>query len=229
MYFTEEHQPAQIVNIYPQASDIFKKLQIDFCCGGDIPLKEQFAKNGINGADVITTLNERYKVWKEAGNVAKDWGEVPLDELVEYIVSHHHAYIKEELEPLGQFVTRVANVHGQDQPHLRELHDLYFAFKVEMEEHTEKEENEVFPLIKQYVKNGDEELLEKIRIANGGLEEEHNVTGDLLKRMREITNGFQIPPVACVTYEMTYNRLAQLEADTFQHVHLENNILFKRL
>src|SRR5690625_2936188 len=119
MHFTKEHTPAHIVNIYPQASDLFTQNQIDFCCGGDVPLKENFSHNDINGDDIITVLNERYEKWKDAGNKAKNWYEVPIDELVDYIVNHHHSYIKEELEPLGQFVTRINHVHGDDQPHLR--------------------------------------------------------------------------------------------------------------
>ncbi|MEI3614002.1 hypothetical protein [Pseudogracilibacillus sp. SO30301A] len=47
--------------------------------------------------------------------------------------------------------------------------------------------------------------------------------------MREIINGFQAPPGACGSYHITYDRLVELETDIFQHVHLENNILFKRL
>lgn len=69
----------------------------------------------------------------------------------------------------------------------------------------------------------------KIRIANGELEEEHDVTGDILKEMREIANDYTLPAHACDTYRVTYARLEQLEQETFAHVHLENNILFKKL
>lgn len=78
-------------------------------------------------------------------------------------------------------------------------------------------------------KNPSDELLQKIRVANGDLEDEHDATGDLIKQMRSITNGFEIPVDACGSYRMTYARLAELEENTFQHIHLENNILFKRL
>src|SRR5699024_1556050 len=120
-------------------------------------------------------------------------------------------------------------IYGKNHPHLKELHRLYNQFKLDMEEHSIKEEEEVFPLIKEYEENPSNELLEQIHTANGGLENEHDASGDILKRMREITNGFQPPSDACNSYRITYARLAELENDTFQHIHLENHVLFKQL
>jgi len=227
--FTAENTPAYIVKMYPQASDLFKVHMIDFCCGGDKPLQETFEEKQMDGEAILSELNANYEKWQQAGNEVKDWDAVPLDELVDHIVYHHHAYLKEELPALGEFVTKIFRVHGGQHPHLKDLHRVYNEFRVEMEEHTIKEESEVFPLIKEYVANPSDELLEKIRVANGGLEDEHDAAGDLLKKMRVITNGFETPPGACGSYHITYDRLAELETDTFQHVHLENNILFKRL
>ncbi|MED4476011.1 MULTISPECIES: hemerythrin domain-containing protein [Bacillaceae] len=98
-----------------------------------------------------------------------------------------------------------------------------------MKQHTIKENNEVFPLIKEYEANQSKELLEKIRVANGGLEDEHNAVGNLLKEMRIITGDFLPPADACGSYQITYACLAESEEDTFQRIHLENNILFSRL
>ena len=229
MSLTAENTPAYIVKMYPQASDLFKENKIDFCCGGDVSLKNQFEKNNLDGKAILAELNESYDRWQKDGNEAKDWDAVPIDELVDHITYHHHEYLKQELPALGEFVTKIFRVHGTDHPHLKELHKVFNEFKTEMEEHTIKEDTEVFPLIKEYEKNPSEELLEKIRIANGGLEDDHDAVGELLKRMREITNDFTPPADACNSYRITYARLAEMEADTFQHIHLENNVLFKNL
>ncbi|WP_010530372.1 hemerythrin domain-containing protein [Lentibacillus jeotgali] len=74
-----------------------------------------------------------------------------------------------------------------------------------------------------------EELLAQIHTVNGDLENEHDASGGILKRIREITDGFQPPSDACNSYRITYARLAELENDTFQHIHLENHVLFKQL
>lgn len=43
-----------------------------------------------------------------------------------------------------------------------------------------------------------------------------------------MTNDFTPPEGACGTYRLVYQRLEALESDLFEHIHLENNILFPR-
>ncbi len=226
--FTAESKPADIIKVYPKASDLFKAHRIDFCCGGDKALQESFDEKGLNGEEILSTLNSTYEEWSKEDNNVVDWDQVPVPELIDHIIYHHHAYLRQELPALREFVTRVFQRHGMDQPHLRDLYRLYNEFQMEMEEHSLKEEAEVFPLMKEYSDNPSQELLEKIKLANGNLEDEHNVAGDLLKKMRTITNGFEPPLHACGTYRVAYARLEELEEETFQHVHLENNVLFKK-
>src|SRR5699024_1064482 len=115
------------------------------------------------------------------------------------------------------YVTRIFRVHGRQHAHLKTLYRLFHSFKMEMEEHSIKEETEVFPLIKAYVQSEDAELLKQIKEANEELEAEHDVAGDLLKEIREVTNNFRLPADACGSYQITYDRLKSLEADTMQH------------
>lgn len=227
--FNSKHTPAEIVKVFPKASDLFKIHQIDFCCGGDRPLKEAIAENSsIDENSFLLKLNTEFNKWKKEDHDVIDWDSRPSSELVDHITHTHHAYLMEELPALGEFVTRIFRVHGADQPHLKDLHRLYNEFKTEMEEHTIKEDQEVFPLIKAYEQQPSEKLLKDIQVANGDLEDEHDKAGDLLKEMRRITNGFTTPEGACGSYHITYDRLAEMEDNTFEHIHLENNILFKQ-
>jgi regulator of cell morphogenesis and NO signaling len=57
-------------------------------------------------------------------------------------------------------------------------------------------------------------------------EAEHEAAGDILKEMRKITDDFKVPADGCTTYTLTYKKLEELESDLFEHIHLENNILF---
>ena len=59
-------------------------------------------------------------------------------------------------------------------------------------------------------------------------ENEHDSAGDILKELRKITHDYSVPKDGCSTYFKTFDKLQELEADLFQHIHLENNILFKR-
>lgn len=226
---TSKQSPAEVVRLFPKASDIFTLHHIDFCCGGKQSLKNVFTDQQLDEAAVLKELNDGYIAWKEAGDEAIDWMAKSYSEIIDEIMYNYHKKLKEELPLIDPLVTKIFHVHGVASPHLRRLYRLFQEFKMEMTEHSVKEEQEVFPLILQYEQQPSEALLQKIRIANGELEEEHDVTGDILKEMREITNDYTLPEHACDTYRVTYARLEQLEQETFAHVHLENNILFKKL
>lgn len=226
--FNIDHTPAEIVRLFPKASDLFKENKIDFCCGGDKPLRETLAKKQvINEGELLQVLNDAYADWKEAGNKEVDWEQVSRTELIDHIMRNHHQYLHQELDPLSQFVTKIYRVHGQANPHLKQLHRLYHQFKADMEAHLVEEETQLFPLVRQYEDSGEPDIAEKIEVLNKDMEEEHQAAGDLLKEMREITNDFVPPEGACNSYRITYARLADLESNTFEHIHLENNILFK--
>lgn len=79
-----------------------------------------------------------------------------------------------------------------------------------------------------YTNNPTEEGLAELHETLRDLESEHDAAGDILRKMRSITDDFTPPGHACTTYRLTYARLEELESMTFEHVHLENNILFPR-
>ncbi len=92
-----------------------------------------------------------------------------------------------------------------------------------------KEEEILFPMIKEYEGKPSKELINKIRTSIQETEDEHDTSGDVLKELRKITQEYKVPEDGCGSYSMTFEKLQELEADLFQHIHLENNILFKQL
>lgn len=144
------------------------------------------------------------------------------------MIHKHHRYLNEELPQLSPYVTKVLRVHGADQPHLAKIHKLFHELKMELEQHLIKEETEDFPLILEFEKNPTDENYAKLRKVVDELENEHNHAGNIIKELRKVTNDFTPPEGACGTYRLVYNRLEALESDLFEHIHLENNILFPR-
>ena len=49
-----------------------------------------------------------------------------------------------------------------------------------------------------------------------------------LRRLRELTNAYEVPAEACNTWRALWHGLAALEESLHRHIHLENNILFPR-
>jgi regulator of cell morphogenesis and NO signaling len=57
---------------------------------------------------------------------------------------------------------------------------------------------------------------------------EHEEVGEILAKMREVTNDYTLPAEACPSFTALYHRLRAFERDLHQHIHLENNLLFPR-
>ena len=60
------------------------------------------------------------------------------------------------------------------------------------------------------------------------LEIEHEEAGDELRTFRDMTNVYQLPEDACNSYQYLFEKLKEYENDLFNHIHLENNILFPK-
>ncbi len=227
--FSGSDKVGEIVAVYPGASNLFKANSIDFCCGGNRTLESVLRKQGIEEGGFLAELNESYEAAGKRAGQEVDWLSEPSTELIEHVVSTHHAYIQKELPLLSEFTTKVLRVHGQEQGAvLSGLHRLFHTMKLELEQHLISEEEQIFPLIRQYEREPSEELRAQIASVIEQLESEHSGVGELLKQMRAITQNYTLPEGACRTYTLTYQKLELLEEDLFRHIHLENHILFPR-
>lgn len=210
----------------PAAIRIFEKFRIDYCCGGMTPLTEACTAAGVSIDQFLTEL-EGSAVAPDAGI---DWTKTTLVELHSYIVATYHVHGREELETLGMMATKVLSVHGERHPELQTVSRLVTALQQDMLPHMVKEEMVLFPYVAS---------LEEDEVAGpscfGSIENpirvmlyEHEAVGDLLAELRRVTSNFQVPDDGCFSYRELYRRLAEFEAETHQHIHLENNIYFPR-
>ncbi|GBG11727.1 iron-sulfur cluster repair di-iron protein [Paenibacillus agaridevorans] len=224
-----EQRVGDIVAQYTQASNVFKELGIDFCCGGKQTLSDAVRKRRLDEEEVLFQLNKVCTESRPAWPL--DWKQDArkLTKLTEHIILQHHDFLRTELPVLRDFVNKVARVHGEVHPELKELQVLYHQLSAELLEHLNKEEQQLFPAIRKAEEEGSASaLLAALQILDT-LEAEHDEAGDLLSRMRETTKGYMLPEEACMTYTITFRKLEELESDMFTHVHLENNLLFPAL
>lgn len=222
-----ETNVSEIVKEVPQTGDLFRKLRIDFCCGGKVPLRTAAIDQQLDPDEVLEEVRAIQCKQTEYQQMLP----TSLDEkaLIDYIQTKHHAYLREELPSLTPYITKVSKVHGENHPHLVRVKEIFTVLKRELIDHTDDEDNVVFPLINQFIGNPTEEHAEQLKPHVLELEEEHENAGNLLKELRVITDNFTPPESACGTFRLVYQRLEQLEKDTFEHIHLENNILFENV
>lgn len=224
---TLETNVSDIVKQIPQTGDLFRKLRIDFCCGGKVPLQAAALEKKLDPSEVFKKVKEMELRQLQFQDIIP----TSLDEkeLIHRIQKKHHAFLREELPALSPYITKISKVHGEKHPHLLRVHEILFHLKRELLDHTEDEDNVVFPLIMQFLSKPTKENAEQLIPHVFELEQEHENAGTLLKELREIKNNSTAPEGACGTYQLVYKRIEYLEKDKYEHVHLENNILFENV
>ena len=213
-----------IVAREPQAMDVFKHYGIDFCCGGNRPLIEAINEQSLDPNEVLDKLESI----KPQPKLDRNFNAMSNTKLVDYIVQTHHQFLYKILPELSELTTKILRVHCRNHgDSLFKIHSLFHQLKADLEQHLIKEEELLFPLIKDMEKNPDNSSFINRYLTES--EEEHELAGKILKELRQITDDYQPPADACTTYQLTFQKIEELEVDLFQHIHLENNILFKRL
>ena len=165
-----------------------------------------------------------------------DWTTAGLDALMRHIVNRHHEYLRKELPLIERFVIRLRENRGRtDANTLAPLQKVFHFFKRELENHLRREEEVLFPLIRQFetASNSGAHVprFPFGPLANpiGIMEEDHDTENRQLEKMLGLTGNYSGPPEAATICRLVFERLQSLNADMKLHVHLENNVLFPRI
>ncbi|MDZ7740677.1 MAG: iron-sulfur cluster repair di-iron protein [Bacteroidota bacterium] len=213
-----------------KTAEVFEKHGIDFCCGGRISLGEACEKAEVD----IEELEKDLAKAVEEKDSTMDFDKMPLDLLIDYIISVHHKYVQENLPLLREYTKKIAEVHYDTNPELKEVYEIFMDVAQELEQHMMKEEQILFPYIKQmvnpekYAEAGGCGSFESVQNPINMMEHEHESAGNAFKRIRKLSNEYDYPPYACNTYIVTFKKLEEFEDDLHKHIHLENNILFPK-
>lgn len=205
---------AELAVRVPAASRVFKRHRLDFCCSGHRALAEACEERGIDPAEVLAELDA------ETGAVGAEPPRFEsADALIDHILERYHEPLRRELPELVAMAKRVETRHGDKASCPRGLAAHLGSMHAEVLEHLAKEEQILFPMIRAGAGSG----------ARGPItvmQREHDDHGASLARVRELTTD-HVPPVgACATWRALYLRLAELESELMDHIHLENNVLF---
>jgi len=218
----------EVVVERPRRSRVFEKFGIDYCCGGKIELGEACERAGVAADDVVAALAESDRDGNGASE--SDWSVAPLSDLIDHILDAHHAYLRRELPRLSEMAAKVGRAHGVRFPWVLECQQVLAELRAELESHMMKEEQMLFPMIRELEAAGTAPSFHCGNLQNPitVMEHEHESAGDALARLRELTNGFTPPDDACNTFRAWLDGLNELESDLHEHIHEENNILFPR-
>ncbi|HRG77033.1 MAG TPA: iron-sulfur cluster repair di-iron protein [Leptospiraceae bacterium] len=222
----EEKKVGEFVTQDYRTAHLFTKYGIDFCCGGKKTLKEACQNAAVDSNLVISEL-ESLLAKGDPDTKAED---KTVPQLVEYLVSTHHAYTREKGELLLRYSSKMVFAHGERHPEVNQLYALIKSLTDELIPHLMKEENILFPAMISISEGTPSNFpKEKIGYPIQAMEAEHEEVGEIIKKLAEITNNFSPPSYACTTWKICYSTLAEYIEDLQTHIHLENNVLFPKI
>lgn len=216
-----------------RTADVFKKYNIDFCCGGKWPLDDACLSRGLNTDDILKELEKVLHIPTSKASI--DFNEWDIDFLADYILNVHHRYLKKALPAAKELVDHFLEGHKKKFPELEELDLIIRRLMKEIPPHMQQEEEVIFPYIRQIhhaYYNGQSYARLLVKTLRKPVEEvmigEHQSVVKNLQRMRELTNNYTAPENACLTHKVTYLKLKEMDTDLIEHIHIETNILFPK-
>ena len=196
----------------PGATAVFRKLKLDFCCGGQQSLEKACTDKQL---DLDTVLGEIRALQTQQAMPAAP----SASELIDHILQRYHEVHRQQLPELIRMARRVEAVH-RDHPQVPQgLADHLETMEQELLAHMAKEEQILFPLLKQ---GGHPMVVHPI----GMMRHEHVGHGAQIERLAQLTQQHQPPAGACNTWQALYAGTARLTEDLIEHIHTENNLLF---
>lgn len=219
----------ELVAANPHYALIFKKYDIDYCCGGKLTLRQVCKTKNIDSKILIADLKASASLRQDTPE--SDWNKESLEKLIEHIITDYHVPLRKQLTFIEELARKVARVHARTHPEMVKLLDVLTGFKNQLELHMQKEEMVLFPAI---IRLESGQGLKGFG-CGGGIDhpitvmtEEHEQAGSALETMRKLTNNYAPPEDACTSFRLLLNSLESLESEMHCHVHKENNILFPR-
>jgi regulator of cell morphogenesis and NO signaling len=206
----------ELVVAAPAAARVLSRHGIDFCCGGHQNFAEVCAAGGLDAAAILDEIR------REAPPADQpDWPSMTVYAICNTIEERYHRPLHAELPRVQVLMAKVVGAHGEKYPALGEMQRWVDGLARELKQHLQKEEKILFPLIRQ---TGTAPLppVHVMRF-------EHDEAGNALKAIRRIADDYVPPPDACASFTELYRSLEALEHELFEHIHVENNILFPRI
>ncbi len=196
----------------PGATAVFRALKLDFCCNGNVSLRQAAQDKNLDLSQLVGQLAalEHTETLPE---------EISADALIDHILTRYHDVHRAQLPELIRMAHRVETVHKANPNVPAGLAAVLETIQQEMLDHMAKEETILFPMLKS---GGNAFVGQPI----GMMRTEHISHGAALDRINALTNDATPPPGACNTWRALYTGIAQFNDDLLNHMHLENNVLF---
>ncbi|MEH6833400.1 MULTISPECIES: iron-sulfur cluster repair di-iron protein [Falsihalocynthiibacter] len=214
MKISLDTQVRDIAAEMPGAAELFRQAGISFCCGGKMPLAEAADAQGLKPDTLLAQL----MALQEAAN-----RDAPSETsaLIDHLLERYHETHRRELESLIPLAQRVETVHGDHEEAPLGLTAALIALYDELDPHMQKEEQVLFPLMRE---GNASALAAPLAI----MRQDHENSTNLLRGIEHASHGLNLPEGACGSWTALYTGVRKLGDDLVAHIHLEETVLFPR-
>ncbi len=201
-----ERTVLELAATLPGATDIFRRYRFDFCC----MLEQKLATVAAAHDADVTAVEAALAVLPQSTESTRPH---KLEPLIGHILARYHMVHRQELPDLARLAEQVEQRH-QGHPDVPfglagVLHELAQV----LDDHMDKEENELFPRLRRIEPGSGSALLE-LRI-------EHSRLEAYLCCLETLTAGHRPPADACAKWRRLYEGTAKLVDDLIRHRYLE--------
>ena len=208
---------AEVLLSIPNAAGVFAKVNLHTPINLTLPLHVLLQQNQLDVTAILGELFELMPVAKDERQLM----EKDNTQIVDYLLTRYHAKHKLQLKELLQLSKRVEMVHCDDALCPHGLSEFLAYMESDLLSHMFKEEQVLFPLIKQ-------SNTFMLSCPINAMRQEHQEHLLSLYKLNQICHFFTMPTDACGTWQELYQLLNEFISDLTQHIVLENNVLFVR-
>lgn len=219
---------ADLVIESPCLASLFEKNNVEYCCEGNIPLRNSLQKLKLSESDFLTKMNLAIG----ANSAPSDYPDIknPV-QVIDFILEVYHKPLPKMLEELGRLVAKSATHYGPNKPYTIELKKQLDILNEDLTAHLWKEENILFPMIKELYHAKISKKTKpcfhcgSVNGPIGQMEYEHEAVGGILRNMEALIATENISETGCTTLKTMKKLFEHLKIEIHKHIHMENYIL----
>lgn len=221
----------ELIQNVPAAEIVFEILRIDSCCRRERPLADASAAAGFDVDEVIQLIQAL--PLDSSAHPARPGAEAGLGEITAQIRDQYHRRARAFLVMLTRTARALSGSHGQAFKELWQVRAQIERLARDLVPHMGMEEKYLFPYIESLAGGkADREIVVpltgRVEYPLQFIRHDHEEDMQMIAALREMTHDFTPPDRACAAFSSFYGMLRDFAAELDEHIHLENDVLFRR-
>ena len=215
----------EIAAANPHAMKLFDLVGIDYCCHGNLTLRDACADAGLNAMEIRNAIQQLPVDASET-----QWVDQPIAALVAFLRTERHPALRRALTQAAVLFAEICDSQHEHPVELDEARVLFNGVCDEIHPHIIHEEHVIFP-IAEHLEECWQKADKPSMTLMGGLNRpltllvlDHEDVLERIVRSRTIVESLAEGDKAW----QLRDALMQVERDLRLNIHLENNILFPR-